>query len=635
MKKKKCIRLLSLILIVAMMCTAMSMTVLAEPRESGKELETKPVEYYDENGLVDTKTCTRVLSIDPDDSGEIVLNTGWYVIDSTSYSEILNRIHVVGDVHLIAQNGNTCNLAKGIRVPSGNTLSLYAAVGYTPSGYAGIFVVTPSSVSIEAGCAAIGGDKGEYNGVINIYGGTIQTIVGLNGPCIGKGEGDLPEGGSCGAVTIFYGKISGLQGIGHDAVALDGADIVTKPGMISSSGNYVPCSHTDADSDGKCDDCKAQIECTVTFDMGDGTTVEEIVPFNGTVTEPEEPERAGFTFDHWTYDGEPYDFGSMVRSDRTITASWKEGVVAYAKSATVVFDDQLELRFTLRFSDALLEDEGAYVELTRNNETTKYVISECTAANASGGEYQFIVPVDAPTWTDEVSVSVFDGSDFSVTFLDTQNVPYAQNTLTYSVYDHYKNVVSNPGNYSENYIKFLQNGLYYYCRNAQVYFDYNVDENVGTDATPAITISDDYRMTTSGQKPDGLDHTTLRVNFVSANTLRVTFVLPGKNPDDYTFTAVDCNGNPVEGAQIKPVGNKKYAIDIEGITAANLGKTYSVTIKPANDPDSAGYTVHASVMSYAILLMENPDYTTKAADLGKGLYLYGKCAEEYFPAPAG
>lgn len=62
---------------------------------------------------------------------------------------------------------------------------------------------------------------------------------------------------------------------------------------------------------------------TVTFDYAhDGMTGVQTVPDGGQATQPETPERDGWTFDGWLLDGEAYAFDTPVTGDITLTADW-------------------------------------------------------------------------------------------------------------------------------------------------------------------------------------------------------------------------------------------------------------------------------------------------------------------------
>ena len=72
----------------------------------------------------------------------------------------------------------------------------------------------------------------------------------------------------------------------------------------------------------------------VTFDADNGTVnATETVGYNGKATEPEEPEKEGFTFLGWfTDEDELWDFDDTVTDDMTLTAQWK------AITYEVIFD---------------------------------------------------------------------------------------------------------------------------------------------------------------------------------------------------------------------------------------------------------------------------------------------------------
>ena len=72
---------------------------------------------------------------------------------------------------------------------------------------------------------------------------------------------------------------------------------------------------------------------SVTFDSNGGSAVAtQTVEENATVTEPENPTKANYTFDGWLLNGEVYDFFTPITTDIELKASWK------AKTYTVTFE---------------------------------------------------------------------------------------------------------------------------------------------------------------------------------------------------------------------------------------------------------------------------------------------------------
>lgn len=78
---------------------------------------------------------------------------------------------------------------------------------------------------------------------------------------------------------------------------------------------------------------------TVTFDSAGGTPVDaQTVTENGTVTRPADPTRDGYTFKGWTLGGQPYDFGTPVAGNLTLTAVWEENKTPQPVTHKVTFD---------------------------------------------------------------------------------------------------------------------------------------------------------------------------------------------------------------------------------------------------------------------------------------------------------
>ena len=84
------------------------------------------------------------------------------------------------------------------------------------------------------------------------------------------------------------------------------------------------------------DVCEIAHNWVVTFDPNGGTPVPlaQEVEYGHTATNPVEPTLKGYTFDGWYLDGEeePFDFGTTITSDITLTAKWE------INKYTVTFD---------------------------------------------------------------------------------------------------------------------------------------------------------------------------------------------------------------------------------------------------------------------------------------------------------
>ena len=105
-------------------------------------------------------------------------------------------------------------------------------------------------------------------------------------------------------------------------------------------GNNVPNHVWAADpvTPGTDDVCTIAHNWVVTFDPNGGTPVPlaQEVEYGHTATKPVEPTLKGYTFDGWYLDGEeePFDFGTTITSDITLTAKWHvtlHNIYAYAR----------------------------------------------------------------------------------------------------------------------------------------------------------------------------------------------------------------------------------------------------------------------------------------------------------------
>ncbi len=175
-------------------------------------------------GMASTGSCTAYTVVSSQTAWGVEGETTWYVVSSST--TIADRIVATGDVHLILCNGATLTAGMGIKVETGNSLTIYAqstgesmgALTATGSGSAGIGsrsdacgrvtinggVVTAAG---DNGSAGIGGGWGCDGGTVKINGGVV-TATGDNGSA-GIGGGN---GGAGGAITINGGVVTATGG---------------------------------------------------------------------------------------------------------------------------------------------------------------------------------------------------------------------------------------------------------------------------------------------------------------------------------------------------------------------------------------------------------------------------------------
>lgn len=155
------------------------------------------------------------------------LDEGWYYVQDDL--QVVNRITVNGTVNIILGDGCTLEVQKGIEVPEGKTLNIYAQSAGDDKGslVASVGEGGEYHQGRDAAIGGNGGDDGCNNGMragnINIYGGNIEAhgnIGGGNGGDILQDE-DIEDdesrggdGGNSGHINIYGGYVSADGSIG-------------------------------------------------------------------------------------------------------------------------------------------------------------------------------------------------------------------------------------------------------------------------------------------------------------------------------------------------------------------------------------------------------------------------------------
>ena len=195
-----------------------------------EEEEEEGIVYYDPTAPEgEQMKRTIVFSILSEDTFEdnSVLDEGWYYVEDDL--QVVNRIIINRTVNIILGDGCTLEVRKGIEVPEGKTLNIYAQSAGDDKGslVASIGEGYDSHNGRDAAIGGNGGDDGCNNGMkagnINIYGGNIEAhgnIGGGNGGDILQDE-DIEDdesrggdGGNSGHINIYGGYVSADGSIG-------------------------------------------------------------------------------------------------------------------------------------------------------------------------------------------------------------------------------------------------------------------------------------------------------------------------------------------------------------------------------------------------------------------------------------
>lgn len=97
---------------------------------------------------------------------------------------------------------------------------------------------------------------------------------------------------------------------------------------------------------------------TVTFDSVGGTAVEpQDIPFGGTVTKPDDPEKEGHQFIAWKNGQADYSFETPVKNNLTLTAEWKINVY----TVTFMNGETLEKEINVNHGEKLSKIADRYI----------------------------------------------------------------------------------------------------------------------------------------------------------------------------------------------------------------------------------------------------------------------------------
>jgi|GEM_PF-1195988 len=172
-----------------------------------------PIDYLDEDGIF--RTCNVYWKVD---SGTVNLSDAWYAI--TDDVTISDRMTVSGTVNLILCDGATLTAVKGIDVPDGATLNIYA------ESTSGTLLVT----NPDSGYAGIGVENGEAAGTISINSGVVTVAAGNDAAAIG--------GGDSGSVTFNGGNVTSNGWVGVSPANGDGSNYSVTIGWNSEDDSY-------------------------------------------------------------------------------------------------------------------------------------------------------------------------------------------------------------------------------------------------------------------------------------------------------------------------------------------------------------------------------------------------------------
>ncbi len=226
-KIKRCISFLMAVVLLLFALPLEKINLKAEEAKAGIVYR----EYNTETEEWETKYCNEYQVLT--DSDEI-LKEGWYVVNGEVTCS--NVLTVQGNVCLILTDECLLAASKGIRVPEGNQITIYAQSEGETMGK-----LTAKGFRGEA--AGIGGyEPKESNGPITIHGGNITSEgntygAGIGAASRGNGKDIIINGGVVTAIGGEYGAgIGGASSSNYDTSVGNGYNITINGGTVTAKG---------------------------------------------------------------------------------------------------------------------------------------------------------------------------------------------------------------------------------------------------------------------------------------------------------------------------------------------------------------------------------------------------------------
>lgn len=289
--------------------------------------------------------------------------------------------------------------------------------------------------------------------------------------------------------------------------------------------------------------------------------------------------------------------------DRCASCGKYRDEIASLYGYSISLEGDITVNFYFDVAESTATDECAYVLLTYADGSTEQIpLSELrTKISSVSGDTYYIatVKVAAKDYETSVSAQIILGDG-------TEGIKYS-----HSVNEYANTIFLSPdGTYSQELIDMLAE-MIWYCYNAKQYFD-----EVSADHLDVLVTQEQvshYQPIICGSE-EGISYYGSSLLLESKTTIRHYFVVTG-DISEYSF-AID--GNIV--APIREGDSDYWYVDIENIVAADLNRTYELTV--------GDITVRYSAMSYVYKALPSDDIAL--VNVVKTLYLYSVAADAYF-----
>ena len=305
---------------------------------------------------------------------------------------------------------------------------------------------------------------------------------------------------------------------------------------------------------------------------------------------------------------------------KTIVASDSRPVLTI-NGVSDSFNDNIKLNYYFELPDEVLNDEGAYVEIT--NESAKkdpVTLPVKDVQYTEGKGYRFSIPLAAKEASDTITARAYDSQGNALTIIGNRyGDNYTETGVQSSMMEYFTWLEKNGKDDKEKAVGAAARD---YCAAAQLYFGYHVTEGLAVsnavDAVTADTLSS-YIAGREGTLPSGVSIKGISAMLESDNTLRLYYGFKDVDPTTFTFTI---DGDRVDLAERSD--GMHYLTMKTGVWANKLHGDHTYTVSDGTNT----YTITASVLTYARSCANKSD--KKQSNLGKALYLYNQAAVAAF-----
>lgn len=272
---------------------------------------------------------------------------------------------------------------------------------------------------------------------------------------------------------------------------------------------------------------------------------------------------------------------------------FEDGIGANLVGYSLSLGGNIGVNFYMELSDAVVADNGAYMQFTLPNGTVSHVpVSEAKVTEKDGKTYYvFSCDVAAKEMYDTIQAQIITSDKTGAVY-------------RYSVNDYAKYVINEKNGYAEN-VRNVASAMQNYGTCASAYFvGMSAPAIIELDAVKAELLEDSMALT-GGSLPEGVTYCGASLLLESETTLR------------HYFKAED-------GVDMSSYGLKEkdgyYYCEIADIAAGKLAVAKNVRV--------GKFTILSSPMSYAYTVLSSDTAGENLKDLMKALYLYNQAVEK-------